>query len=275
MVNNSSNGMMLDEAFYHDQVIKVESPVNEVNFLKRPITLDLNPCNSTYSAKKPKFLSPLLTSPDLHMLKLSSPELERFYLAQQTALGHINTPTPTLFPAKSVTEEQEMYVQPFVDLLKTMHNNDSNSAIPTEIPLTSSGSNSSEYQSEPQSEHKYSELLPSNNFSNMIPQHIIKEEPQTVPSVTSSSPPMSPINMESQEKIKLERKRQRNRVAASKCRRRKLERIAKLEDKVKVLKSENSDLNTVMNKLLEQISQLKHTVVEHMRNGCEFADNVL
>lgn len=267
--------MMLDEAFYHDQVIKVESPVNEVNFLKRPITLDLNPCNSTYSAKKPKFLSPLLTSPDLHMLKLSSPELERFYLAQQTALGHINTPTPTLFPAKSVTEEQEMYVQPFVDLLKTMHNNDSNSAIPTEIPLTSSGSNSSEYQSEPQSEHKYSELLPSNNFSNMIPQHIIKEEPQTVPSVTSSSPPMSPINMESQEKIKLERKRQRNRVAASKCRRRKLERIAKLEDKVKVLKNENSDLNTVMNKLLEQISQLKHTVVEHMRNGCEFADNVL
>lgn len=266
---------MLDEAFYGEQVItKVESTGNEVNFLKRPMTLDLNACNTMNSAKKPKFLSPLLTSPDLNMLKLSSPELERFYLAQQTALGHINTPTPSLF-SKSVTEEQEMYVQPFVDLLKTMHNNDSNSAIQTEIPLTSSGSNSSEYQSEAQSEHKYSELMPSNNFSNIIPHHVIKEEPQTVPSVTSSSPPMSPINMESQEKIKLERKRQRNRVAASKCRRRKLERIAKLEDKVKVLKNENNELNTVMSRLMEQISRLKQTVVEHMHTGCKFADHSL
>lgn len=47
----------------------------------------------------------------------------------------------------------------------------------------------------------------------------IKEEPQIL---QPSSPQMSPIDMESQEKIKLERKRQRNRVAASKCRKRKL-----------------------------------------------------
>ncbi|XP_025413544.1 transcription factor AP-1 [Sipha flava] len=271
MVNNSSNSMMLDEAFYDDRVIpKVETQTNEVNFLKRPMTLDLNSCNQDNSGKKPKYLQVQLTSPDLHMLKLSSPELERFYLAQQTALGHINTPTPSLFP-KSVTEEQEMYVQPFVEALNSLHNNDSNSANRVEIPLTSSGSNSSEYKSEPQ----YSVLMPSNDFSNIIPHHIIKEEPQTVPSVTSSSPPMSPINMESQEKIKLERKRQRNRVAASKCRRRKLERIAKLEDKVKVLKNENTELTTVLNRLLEQISQLKQTVVEHMHSGCEFAMNTL
>merc|ERR1712223_1544221 len=37
---------------------------------------------------------------------------------------------------------------------------------------------------------------------------------------------ITPINMESQEKNKLERKRQRNRLAASKCRKRKLERIS-------------------------------------------------
>lgn len=271
MVNNSSNSMMLDEAFYDDQVIsKVESQTTEVNFLKRPMTLDLNACNSENSVKKPKFLASVLTSPDLHMLKLSSPELERFYLTQQSALGHISTPTPSLLQ-KSVTEEQEMYVQPFVEALNNLHNNDSNSEVQVEIPMTSSGSNSSEYQSEPQ----YSVLMPSNDFSNIIPQHVIKEEPQTVPSVTSSSPPMSPINMESQEKIKLERKRQRNRVAASKCRRRKLERIAKLEDKVKVLKNENSELNTVLSKLMEQVCQLKQTVVEHMHNGCVFAMNSL
>lgn len=53
----------------------------------------------------------------------------------------------------------------------------------------------------------------------------IKEEPQTL---QPSSPQMSPIDMESQERIKLERKRQRNRVAASKCRKRKLGKFYKI-----------------------------------------------
>lgn len=256
---------MLDEAFYDDQVItKVDSQTNEVNFLKRPVTLDLN---SENSAKKTKYMvEPLLTSPDLHRLGLSSPDLIRYYLAQEKTLGILNTPTPSLFP-KSVTEEQEMYVQPFVEALNNLHHNDSNSAIQVDLPVDSNSSNSSEYQSEPQ----YSLLMPSNDFSNMIPQHVIKEEPQTVPSVTSSSPPMSPIDMVSQEKIKLERKRQRNRVAASKCRRRKLERIAKLETKVRDLKNENNELTLVFHRLLEQISQLKKSVVDHTNNGCKFA----
>jgi len=173
-----------------------------------------------------------------------------------------------------VTDEQELYAQPFFEALSSLHNNDSNSASQVEVgPLTSNSSNSSEYQSEP----KYSVLMPSSDFSNIISQHVkhaIKEE-HTVPSVTSLSPPMSPINMESQEKQKLERKRQRNRVAASKCRRRKLERIAKLEDKVKALKNENSDLAQTLSRLMEQICLLKQTVVEHMHNGCEFTTNIL
>merc|ERR1712115_117198 len=53
---------------------------------------------------------------------------------------------------------------------------------------------------------------------------------------------MSPIDMESQEKIKLERKRLRNRLAASKCRKRKLERISQLDERVAQLKTENADL---------------------------------
>lgn len=50
----------------------------------------------------------------------------------------------------------------------------------------------------------------------------IKEEPQLP---VDSEHQMNPIDMASQEKIKLERKRQRNRVAASKCRKRKLGEI--------------------------------------------------
>merc|ERR1711860_410096 len=68
---------------------------------------------------------------------------------------------------------------------------------------------------------------------------------------------IGPIDMVSQEKIKLERKRQRNRLAASKCRKRKLERIGQLELKVKDLKGENSELANVVKKLKESVYTLK------------------
>lgn len=74
--------------------------------------------------------------------------------------------------------------------------------------------------------------------------------------------------MESQERIKLERKRQRNRVAASKCRKRKLERISKLEDKVKILKGENVELGGVIKSLKEQVCHLKQQVLDHVHSGC-------
>lgn len=62
-----------------------------------------------------------------------------------------------------------------------------------------------------------------------------------------------PIDMQDQERIKLERKRLRNRIAASKCRRKKLDRIATLEEKVSQLKGENSELSTVVTKLRQQV----------------------
>ncbi|KAI4788506.1 hypothetical protein KUCAC02_035813 [Chaenocephalus aceratus] len=84
------------------------------------------------------------------------------------------------------------------------------------------------------------------------PQRLValKEEPQIVPDFLSSdgSPPMSPINLETQERIKAERKKLRNRLAATKCRRRKLERISRLEDKV---------------------AHLKQKVLTHVSSGCQ------
>lgn len=92
----------------------------------------------------------------------------------------------------------------------------------------------------------------------------IKDEPQTVP----NSPSFCPVDMDDQERQKLERKRQRNRVAASKCRKRKLERISKLEDKVKLLKGENSDLGGVVMNLKQHVVQLKQQILEHVNAGC-------
>merc|ERR1711952_487377 len=80
---------------------------------------------------------------------------------------------------------------------------------------------------------------------------------------------ITPINMESQEKIKLERKRLRNRLAASKCRKRKLERISQLDERVAQLKTENSDLAAVVKKMKSSVAVLKQEVMEHVNSGCE------
>merc|ERR1711973_1069465 len=80
---------------------------------------------------------------------------------------------------------------------------------------------------------------------------------------------MSPIDMETQEKIKLDRKRQRNRLAASKCRKRKLERISQLDDRVSALKNENADLAAVVKKMKAGVALLKQEVIEHVNSGCD------
>ena len=80
---------------------------------------------------------------------------------------------------------------------------------------------------------------------------------------------VSPIDMNDQEAIKLERKRLRNRIAASKCRKRKLEKIARLEDKVRKIKGENSDLSIAILKLKDYVMSLKKDLIEHVNAGCD------
>ncbi|KAI4486756.1 hypothetical protein M0804_006126 [Polistes exclamans] len=263
----------MDQTFYEDatSVYGVVNRENNMSQPKRNLTLDLNSCQRQgQQAKRPRLgplpttlnnVAPILSSPDLNMLKLGSPELEKLIIEQQDGNGSIvaSLPTPTaqiLFP-KTVTEAQELYARGFVDALNELHHSDSSQ--------------------EPGSLHgaTYTTLEPPGSVQSVgtessVSQGLmqIKDEPQTVPSV-SSSPPMSPIDMENQERIKLERKRQRNRVAASKCRRRKLERISRLEDKVKILKGENSELSTVVHKLKEHVCQLKEQVMDHVHSGCQ------
>lgn len=85
---------------------------------------------------------------------------------------------------------------------------------------------------------------------------------------SSSSQSVTPIDMNDQDRIKLERKRQRNRIAASKCRKRKIEKITKLEEKVKQVKSENSELLMSINKYREQLAGLKQELIQHAKHGC-------
>uniref|UniRef100_W5LS43 Transcription factor JunB n=1 Tax=Astyanax mexicanus TaxID=7994 RepID=W5LS43_ASTMX len=111
---------------------------------------------------------------------------------------------------------------------------------------------------------------PSHHFQHAARLAGLKEEPQTVPDLQGdSSPPTSPVDLEDQERMKAERKRLRNRLAATKCRKRKLERISRLEDKVKVLKTDNAGLSSAASLLREQVAQLKQKVMTHVSSGCQ------
>uniref|UniRef100_A0A182NIF6 BZIP domain-containing protein n=1 Tax=Anopheles dirus TaxID=7168 RepID=A0A182NIF6_9DIPT len=256
------------------------------NGLKRPATLELN--LGPGKARKTRYntsvtMPSVLPSPDLQMLKMVSPELEKIISTNAT----LPTPTPSaiIFPP-SATSEQQQFAKGFEDALLSIHKKDTTSKLnPTHNNNNSSTSNNNTSTASNVPSERLCPTVPTvatttvtsaastNGMSGgeiiytNLDYPAVKEEPQATTS-SNQSPPVSPIDMESQERIKLERKRLRNRVAASKCRRRKLERISKLEDKVKELKTQNSELGSMVCNLKQHIFQLKQQVIEHHNSGC-------
>ncbi|KAM4722402.1 transcription factor Jun [Rhinophrynus dorsalis] len=271
--------------------------------LKQSMTLNLSDPSSTIKPHLRNKAAELLTSPDVGLLKLASPELERLII--QSSNGMITTtPTPTQFLCpRNVTDEQEGFAEGFVRALAELHNQNNLPSVSAATQPASTGlapassiagntGYNNTLHSEPPVYANLNNFNPSTitttsayngNGIGFAAQHhsnppipvqhprlqALKEEPQTVPEMPGETPPLSPIDMESQERIKAERKRMRNRIAASKCRKRKLERIARLEDKVKNLKSQNSELASTANMLREQVAQLKQKVMNHVNSGCQ------
>lgn len=238
------------------------------------------------------------------LLKLASPELE--HLIIQSGNGLVTTtPTPTQFLCpRNVTDEQEGFADGFVKALEELHkqNQLSGAASPAAVAAAVAAAaavcapGGQQQQQQQQSVGPGTSEAPVyatlNSYGHQQQPHqsqqgfgfgafplahprltALKEEPQTVPELGSSPPPLSPIDMETQERIKAERKRLRNRIAASKCRKRKLERIARLEDRVKALKAQNSDLATTAGALREQVASLKQKVMKHVNSGCRLMIN--
>ena len=77
-----------------------------------------------------------------------------------------------------------------------------------------------------------------------------------------------PADMKTMEYMKVERKKARNRIAASKCRLRRLQRESDLQEKVRRLKDHNQELNNELNALKEKVHNLKRVLMKHMRTGC-------
>lgn len=282
---------------------KMQPPTQGGGRKRQNLTLDLN----SASAKKNRVQN-LLTSPDVQMLKLTSPELEKF-LSQNPTLA---TPTPSgyIFP-KSVTEEQMMYAKGFEEALEHLRQAEtvpegSNEA--TVAAANTLATLSAVHPAGPSiqisQDHQPTNLplslpntipvpkplsRPNSGASGsydpelyQVPEGIkIKDEPDdqslsggesnygSESMLSPNNAGMSPIDMESQEKIKLERKRLRNRLAASKCRKRKLERISQLDERVAQLKTENADLAAVVKKMKSSVAVLKQEVMEHVNSGCE------
>merc|ERR1712036_196309 len=270
---------------------------------RQNLTWDLN----SASAKKNRVQN-LLTSPDVQMLKLTSPELEKF-LSQNPSLA---TPTPSgyVFP-KSVTEEQMMYAKGFEEALEKIKyqenfgpNTDTVTAANTLVTLSSGQAGQQDQQSAlhlplslPNTSLSLTSLTPNNPLSRpnsgasgsydsdtyQLPEGSVsvkikdepddrsvdEEEEDDESLLSPGAAGVSPIDMETQEKIKLERKRLRNRQAAAKCRKRKLERISLLDDRVAQLKTENTDLAAVVKKMKSSVAALKQEVLDHVNSGCE------
>lgn len=319
----------------------IDSSSEKTMYDKTTMKLDLNT-----TLRQNPFDNSILTSPDLNLLKLASPELEKLILNSASLV----TPTPQGLknnnnPNLTVTEQQELYARGFLEALQKLHqeqgppgstvvssspytqnqttctvgmpsrmvvtqapmpmttsamvmqpqmgiNTTANlntaanyppnalSTISTEaLPLESVNNVGVTSQIYPQFQTNGITInAPSNipngatnfSFSNHSRMGEVKFEDslQVVP-VGTGTPPLPPIDLELQEAVKSERKKQRNRMAASKCRRRKLEKEAELEKKVSELKDINSDLQNEALALRKQICQLKEQVMTHINGGCK------
>jgi len=270
--------------------------------MKLGMSLDLAASEpQTKASTKQSRLNDMLATPDLGLFMLTSPDLERFIIQQNGMV--LTTPTPTtqiLFP-KTVTEEQEAYARGFVDALGELHKNYGTPMVGSTVgtlvggrPLTVSagpvsGLNGHQKAAMVQSTMTTTTLLPGSILARPTapaPQSkILVSKPntsqsfmvqpkiegaQTVPTFRGAIPAtVTPINMDDQEAAKLDRKRARNRLAATRCRNRKLERISRLEDRVKELKGQNSQLAETAAALRQQVCKLKQNIIEHTQNGCQ------
>ncbi|XP_028273118.1 junE proto-oncogene, AP-1 transcription factor subunit [Parambassis ranga] len=245
-------------------------------------------------------VSSTVTSADMNLLKLASPDLEHLIIQSNQGLvttSPVSSSSNPFIYRNQATNEQEGFADGFVKALADLHKQNQ---LVGAGPLSPSSSSSVSLQASYQRNLMSGGDMPVyTNLSSYNPGQMGYsgaqmaygggsghggapqphprglDAPQTVPEVPhppgdpTSPLSLSPIDLETQERIKAERKKLRNRIAASKCRKRKLERISRLEEKVKVLKSQNTDLASTAAMLREQVAQLKQKVMSHVTNGCQ------
>ncbi|XP_060900357.1 transcription factor JunD-like [Labrus mixtus] len=290
------------------------SRIYQSTMMKKEINLNLDDQNPELKSNPLRDTDGLLNSPDLGLLKLTTPDLERLIIQSNGLVTSASTnPTTQFLYPKSASDEQE-FAEGFVKALEDLHKQNqlseagcvsvdrlellgSSNAVgssglqTSDLPVYTTlngyaasplGGTTINYATDtipfpPPPSHLAGahQQAAAAALSRLQAASAMKDEPQTVPDMQSfgDSPPLSPIDMDNQERIKAERKKLRNRIAASKCRKRKLERISRLEDKVKSLKTQNTELASTASVLREQVAQLKQKVMNHVSSGCQLLPN--
>ncbi|XP_075993440.1 junE proto-oncogene, AP-1 transcription factor subunit [Genypterus blacodes] len=202
-----------------------------------------------------------LSATGASMASTASPDLERLNIRSKQGLVTAGPVSHSaLICPSQATNEQEGFADGFVKALADLHKQNQ---------LVGGGATSSSSSS--------SSMLPVyTNLSNYNPPQMAYCGGETAPeklrppAYPAASPPsLCPTEPETQEHAKAENKKLRNRIAASKCRKRKLEQIWRLEERVKVLKGQNSHLASSATMLREQVALLRQKVSSHVTRGCQ------
>lgn len=87
--------------------------------------------------------------------------------------------------------------------------------------------------------------------------------------------PTQPIDMDTIEVEKQDRKRQRNRIAATKCRKRKIERITQLEHEVRELNEQLQKRIKQKRELEIEVDEIRNRLKIHIKQGCSGLEEYL
>jgi len=201
----------------------------------------------------------VLSSPDVRLLKLASPELERLVLQQYSQHHHQHHHHQQQQQESSADRgltldvvANEQYTRGFVDALFEAHAQrqvDCNPAVSRSNTSTTPAATSSVVHGAPYQA----------DFSHAVAaghDHL----------AFSDTPPLSPVDSSLQvddDSTRLERKRARNRQAAMRCRNRKLERIEQLQSQADQLRAANAKLVDVVKQLREMVNKLRQEVLLH------------
>jgi len=276
--------MMMDASMYE----ACASSSTLIDDRRHHMTLD-------FAASQRKFF-PVTNASRIDCSKVASPDLEAFLLYASAGGSEVDwgestssTPTQILFP-KSVTAEQEAYARGFVDALEELHRRQGVPAVagPAQ-PVVWTQSSSlcatdntavSCWTSDVQSSssvcgHASSVSSPGSSVGgagevSRVTVDVDRRQQrtttddsvQTVPRWSCLTPPSSP-DVDAVDLARIDRKRERNRLAAQKCRSRKLEQIAVLESGCAVLRAENDSLSRTAKQLADEVARLRHSLADH------------
>jgi hypothetical protein len=203
----------------------------------------------------------VFTPTDYNKLLLSTPEID------DRLRGYT---TPDLINALATQTGNDGQPSPgtrIIDELFTTHmnNNNNRQVLPPTNPFNSvdrRNSQTSSYNRSVSSSMNDNESSNSTTPSSPLSTHRVKDELQHVPSMGTNS------HGEPKEVVKREKKRERNRQAAQKCRTRKLTRIAELQKRVNELQGKNKDLTSIAECLQSDIVRLEKQLQDHHTQGC-------